>query len=301
VQKTLTCPPLTPPDQPVTYSIRLSNDSEPVSANLLAETEPSVAVPSLRAQVFDINNQNIADAAVELTVDVTPYSGGHRHDDNRNTTQMGKLESPQGVTTQNGKVLTGTTDASGLAFTFTAPSASGDHTIKAKCTDRNCIQEGPNQLWVGYRNLQQLSAYEDYFLVGETSTHPSNHYLTTTSMYRISLLASLWNRTLTSVFPEYVFLLHLNDASLERGGVFDISNNWRSPHFEHCRGTVIDIRANDAPGAIPAGLRNLFEQMARTVGTDPHWDVPVDSAGNERWDLRHYHLRLLEVEGLQCP
>lgn len=62
----------------------------------------------------------------------------------------------------------------------------------------------------------------------------------------------------------------------------------------------MDIRANDAPGAIPAMLRTVFEYFAGQTGADPRFEVPKDKDGNRVWELRHYHVRLLEGEGLQC-
>lgn len=187
---------------------------------------------------------------MKLEVNVQSNSGGHQHDDGtRHTQHVGMLApiSPSlGTVTQNGKVLTGITGNDGLHFTFAAPAIAGDHTIVATCTDgKNCIPEGPREVWVGIKNLQPLQADPNYVLIRPNAdrNHPDNHYVTETTQRKIRALAANYYRRFPSDPP-----LHLNDASLERGGLFDLSANW-SPrpngHSTHRLGTDIDVRANE--------------------------------------------------------
>ncbi len=293
------------PHEEQQYQIKLSlSTGSPESGTILASVEPGKTTGSMVAKVYNKNGQVVPNFNIKLVVDVKQYSGGHQHDNDRNTKHMGVLApvAPStGTVTQDGKVLEGNTGQDGLRFTFTPPAPAGDHQITASCTDgKNCTPEGPDTVWAGVKNLTALYPSEDYVLIGETGTHPNNHYLTNEATYRTAVLASLWRQFLARLFPETDFMLHINDASLERGGIFDTRNNWKAPHAEHCRGTVIDIRANDAPGAIPNGFRKIFEKFAKSVGADPRWEIPEDENGEPVWRLRHYHVRLMGQEGLQC-
>lgn len=78
-------------------------------------------------------------------------------------------------------------------------------------------------------------------------------------------------------------VLHLNDASLERGGLFDIYQTWAPSHHEHRRGTVIDIRANDEPNAIPFKNFTVFSGLASRLGSN----CRIHSSGTNR----HFHCR----------
>ena len=83
-------------------------------------------------------------------------------------------------------------------------------------------------------------------------------------------------------------MLHLNDASLVWGGLFDaIDNDFEPPHKEHRRGSVIDIRANSKIGAIPPRSFIAFEKMAmKYYGVDAQ-------IHNRGLPSQHYHVRLL--------
>jgi hypothetical protein len=232
------------------------------SSQTLTSVEPGKTGPLMAAGVYDQAGQLVPNVQVRLTADAVANSGGHRHDDPvRHSQYMGRL-APAGTSSgsveQNGKVLSGSTGSDGLEFTFTAPAIAGDHTITATCTDSGvtCTQEGPDKVWVGVKGLIPIPPIPDllpqatYQLnesdgrpVGSTDSHPDNHYLTPEAVTK------LWNlgfRYSMIEFPNYP-LLHINDASLERGGLFDLSGNWTprpSGHHEHRRGTVVDIRAN---------------------------------------------------------
>lgn len=285
---------------PTSYRVKLSRtDGLSESAATLTSIQPGDPA-QLLARVYDQTNQLVPNVGIELKLEAVNQSGGHHHGDDTAVARTGTLASndPGAIVTDNGKTLTGNTGTNGLQFRYNAPAVSGDIDINASCTGgRSCTQEGARRVWVGVKGLVPLSPSSDYVLVGETSTHPDNHYLTPVASYRLAVIANNYAR----LFPEYALLLHLNDASLERGGVFDIYDNWQSPHTEHCRGAAVDIRANDAPGAIPDTLRSVFEMFARRSGADPLWEIPEDGNRVPVWRLRHYHLRLLGREGLQCP
>lgn len=287
-----------PGDLPCGTVVKLSNDATPSASGNLAEVEPGKTTTTLRATVYDSNNQPVPNVNVKLEVTVEAYSGGHQHNDNR----------PKGLLSNGvsaGIVIEGNTGSSGMPFTFLARPPAGDHKIIATCVGRDCAQEGPDKVWVGVKDLAPLSELSDtYRLIGDKPAHPGNSYLSGQASQVISRIASEYKNLVQFDVPPTP-VLHLNDASLERGGIFDINSTWARPHAEHCRGTVIDVRANDATGAIPEDLRNVFERVAREEGADPMWEIPKDGDGNELLSLRHYHVRLLGKEpvtgGLLCP
>lgn len=115
-------------------------------------------------------------------------------------------------------------------------------------------------------------------------------------MGRLQQLAALYRQRFPSDPPPY-----LNDASLERGGLFDIYWEnlqkgtkrtvwWTTPHVEHRRGTVIDIRVNGSEGSIPVDDEyfDAFEEIAQARGAD----AEIHSPGTSN---QHYHVRLMGV------
>jgi hypothetical protein len=81
-------------------------------------------------------------------------------------------------------------------------------------------------------------------------------------------------------------VLHVNDASLEWGGKFDLSGGWTGPHVEHRHGTVVDVRANNQSTAIPVENFDEFISRADDYGADAYLESPTVGR-------RHFHLRLL--------
>lgn len=198
------------------HKIRITRAaSAPESATVLQSIDPAGQTDPLVLRVYDQANQPIPNVPVKLEVDARPESGGHHHGDDMAAERTGKLSSKaQGaVISDHGKVLTGSTGNDGLAFTFHAPAVAGDIKIEARCTDgKHCAQEGPDEVWVGVKGLIPSPASPDYVLIGETSTHPDNHYLAPLAAYRLTVFANAYAR----LFPEYAIMLHVNDASLER-------------------------------------------------------------------------------------
>jgi len=255
----------------------------------LANVEPGSPVTTLRANVTCAAGQPASGKQIALAVDVITHSGGHQHD-------QGRRPQHSGTVSFNGS---DTTDANGdVSFTFTAPAPAGDHTITAQCSDGSCGTD-TGSVWVGVQGLVSLYETHLYRLVGSVGVHPSNHYLTMAGTGAVVQLAELYR----AEFPSDP-VLRLNDASLERGGLFDIyydyvdSNGvrhernadgwWTSPHSEHRRGTVIDVRANGTVTAIPQ--RNFAEFQDLLLSLGMAW-IPehLNQSGG------HYHVRLLGV------
>ena len=152
-----------------TFVVKLSNDANPPASGDLAEVEPGKVTTTLRATVYDNNNQPVPNINVKLEVTVEAYSGGHQHNDNR----------PKGLLSNGvsaGIVVEGNTGSGGMPFTFLARPPAGDHKIIATCIGRDCRQEGPDKVWVGFRGLVPFTQPGSYVLVGFTPSHPANSH-----------------------------------------------------------------------------------------------------------------------------
>ena len=286
------------------YIIKLEpSNGASESETILSSIEPPDKSTNLVAKVYDQNDQLVPNVGVQLTLEAKKDSGGHHHGDDKVVARTGTMQGQQ--------VLTGNTGPNGLQFSYKAPSVAGDYKIKASCTDgKNCTPEGPDMVWVGVKNLVPIpnatdpSGYQLYALIGRDGFHPNNHYLTSDALTRLIILAGRYR----DKFPNNP-ALHLNDASLGRGGMFDINfapytdkkgvyhsrtpggvpgSWWVAPHSEHKRGTVIDIRANGGDGSIPVDEEHFeaFEDIAQRLGTDAEIHSPDTSN-------QHYHVRLM--------
>lgn len=247
------------------YTIKLEpSTGAPESAEILTSIEPDKITNDLVAKVYGQNGQLVSNASVRLELNVQANSGGHHHD----------VDRPKGVLsngTLSGDTITGNTSSNGLVFAFTAPKVAGDHKITASCADgKNCQPEGPDTVWVGVKDLVSLPGLDVYVLLPNVNDpmHPDNHYMTYTAMLRVTTLAVLYH----GEFPNDP-LLHLNDASLERGGLFDYKAKdgtpWQPPHKTHRKGIDVDIRANpdiNPDTAIPDKNFKKFEETAKKVG-----------------------------------
>lgn len=275
------------------------------SSTILKSVEPGSSPVFLRIIAVDDNTGLPAPSLhATITADVIANSGGHQHDNNRNTDHSGLIK----ATATSGFAVTGKTVTTGYSyFQFIPPAASGDHTITVACDPSwakltTCsMGVGPNKVWVGVKDLQPLWEMADYNLIGWTAIHPDNHYLTSEAVTAVHELAYYYHSVSYPLSP----VLHLNDASLERGGVFDpyfkpytkqgttysrdIQGWWIPPHIEHRRGRVIDIRANGDATAIPRANQDDFEIMMdqRNMTYIAH-DLNKDNG--------HYHVRLLGTE-----
>lgn len=254
----------------------VSNSAE--SSTTIRSIEPSQTT-SLLARVYNQNNQIVPNVNVRLEVDIVPNSGGHRHHDTIRS--KGSLQGPNPTP----HVITGSTGTNGFTFQFKAPDVAGDHKLKATCTDRTCTQQGPDTVWVGIKKLIPLPNASTYALLrNRDENHLDNHYMTYDAHIKLLQLADLYRRR----FPGDP-LLHVNDASLERGGLFDIDSNWSylpKGHKSHRRGTEVDIRANPdvyPKEAIPVRNFEKFEETALEVGGN----AKIHSPGGSN---QHYHV-----------
>lgn len=259
------------------------------TANIVS-VEPGAMSDRLVAQVYDIYGNLVPDTNIVLTVEALDGSGGHEHSENESSGPRPLGYFYPGATPEQ---LSGNTGASGLEFMFKAPGISGDYRLSASCEDRPCFLEGPKNLWVGIKNLQVIPNYPSYqrLVPNRDKFHPENHYLSPSAVIVLQQLAF----TYRSLFGYMVPSLVLNDASLERGGYFDLNRTWNTGnHFEHRKGTVVDVRANGASDAIPSHAFSEFISIARLLGVDAGLHCSIDVATNQcRLSTRHMHVRLM--------
>lgn len=230
-----------------------------------------------KAVVKDQNGQPQANFDVTITTDVTQFSGGHVHTNNR---PKGKLVAgaAANTSTKDGKVeIKGRTDGNGVfEFTFGAEEASGTHTLTAIC-DSGCQAPATATVKVEIPDLMLLGADPKNFeLRGDKPWHPDNHYFSATALFKIVDFASAYADKKNFGVP-----LKINDSSLEKGGVLDIGQDWTyefKGHAGHRVGVVVDINNYTE-------RNKLFERLAAKLDIYADW--------HSKGTAPHYHLWLL--------
>jgi hypothetical protein len=231
-----------------------------------------------------------AGVPVNLSIMVDSTSGGHDHGDSIAVRDNGKLNCLPDLNPCTG----GTTSGSGtVTFVFFAREEAGTYTITADCSGNGCTGPANATVNVEVTGLQPIPASSLYVFTGSNKKHSKNHFLSPDAISALNNIAMAYN----AQFPAGP-LLHLNDASLSTGGLFDINGNWSSAHKGHRRGAVIDIRANQNPGAIPQARFSDFQNIARLKGAnaDLHCDKAHGQCLADLSDIRHFHVWLLNKD-----
>jgi len=276
----------------------------------------------LTVTIKDTRTDLPPDKAVQIRLIAhKPTQGGHDHDDP--TRPRGSLANQPCASDEPCHTINLGAGTGSTSVHFDAPIVSGTHTFTAQCD--KCQGDATATLDVKVEGLETIPASAFYVFIGGEADKPhhDNHYLTPDAA------AVLWNLALNyQVEPQFKTrnpatqvltnppLLHVNDASLVWGGRFDTKANWTNPHWEHMRGTVVDIRANNAPGAISLNNFKNFNQLllAEDENIDflkeRTWDkksTPKSQRHNRTWPdcistldgsvdtNRHYHIRLKGV------
>lgn len=296
------CPtPATRPEVPYTPDAngqtcsRQDQDSYTITLSGGTEVEPSKGSPII-ANVVDQNTNQppTRPVNVQISVKVDPTSGGHDHGDG--TRPRGGIATVEACPS-NSTCWSETSPANNgvVAFNFKAPVASGVHTITATC--EGCTNTATKTVDVKVDGLARIPTSPFYTFIGETDKHTDNHYLTpeaATVLWRIAVSYQVEQQfklqdPATGKFTVTPPALHVNDASLEWGGKFDLSGGWAGPHYEHRRGTVVDVRANGLGTAIPVENFRKFQRLANRYGADALLEEPDINR-------RHFHMRLLNRE-----
>jgi len=194
---------------------------------------------------------------LSLTWQARANSGGHNHHSSSR---------PKGTFAP----ASGNSGASGqLPTTYTSPDPSGIIDITVRGTLPNGTPVNPASYTIGVEipDLVVLVEGANYDLVGETGTHPVNHYGTPTFVGMLKTVAGSY----AAAFPGQI--LSYNDMSMPYGGLFDINANWSPPHREHRTGQSCDLRL------VPARQRARLLQLltaagfGRTFKEGDHWHI----------------------------
>lgn len=283
--------------------------SEPQDQTRLPDVEPG-SPREVTARVTSVQTgQPKQGAVVRFRLDVDLTSGGHDHGEAQGRRSRGAISSSSCVPEPGGTPDTYdcTTGAEGYTgFTFNAPDVSGTHTFTATCISHACSGSKKVMVNVKVDGLWPIPAEPALyaFIGGEADKpHHDNHYLADNALSQLVVLAINYH----FLYPNEP-VLHLNDASLVWGGLFDKDVDWDTPHAGHRKGTVIDIRANTAPGNIPESLFTDFKDLAaktklklagRVISAQAklHCSDGFDPATNcVGDDNRHFHVILLGVD-----
>lgn len=192
-------------------------------------------------------------------VPAEPNTGGHMHGDGDRP--LGTLMPMQGNTGSN----------AALTVTYTAPEASG--VIRVSGTGYHPLYgpfSGSFTIGVWVPNLARLvpSPTNNFDLIGQTTSHPDNHWGTASLLGSLVRLAN----TYANNYPGS--RLAYNDISLQYGGLFDIGAGWGTPHRSHRLGTDVDLRL------VPVNRRQALRQLITSSGISM-----IIIEGN------HWHLR----------
>ncbi len=297
------CIPHAQPQQELTITLSGGREVEP-SGDSTINTLPLIATVIDQ----DTNQPPANPVTVRISLKVDPSSGGHDH--GNSSRPRGGIANVQ--TCPSDEVCwSNPTNNGAVVFNLNAPKASGTHTITATCDE--CSNTATKTADVKIPGLSAIPASQFYALLeangdvigAKTGWHTDNHNLAPAAasvLWRLAVSYRVEQRfklrdPATGRFTVPPPVLHLNDASLPWGGVYDICARpaacpelgvitWLKPHGEHRRGTVIDVRANGGDGSIPASKKTSFMNFLIERGV-PYLHEFVGTA-NE-----HFHLRLM--------
>jgi hypothetical protein len=208
-----------------------------------------------------------------------PVNGGHvtGHTPQRTPEYMGTV-SPTSCNTGP--------DANQCVVTFNALNIGGKVRFHLRYQSSGGIAQTdtPNGISISAVNGYELTLLDglgsSYALVGDTTQHPFNHFCQSDFCSTLVTLADSYSLT-------WNVILAYNDASLLKGGIFDINYNWIPPHAEHQDGREVDVRANGGQWSIPFDdtIRAWFVQKVIDLfGQGPL----LEDVGTSN---EHYHVR----------
>ncbi len=277
--------PPPPPEPEVTYDISIKNITSSSYKNYITSMNPSLT-KSFTVEIVGSDGKP-GNIPIDVKVKAVEGTGGHvqAHHDARNPNHSGELK----FGTRKGVSLKDITINGSQEFTFTSPKSSGDHLIEITCPNHTCTQSKPDKVWVGIKDLKPLPSSQLYKFIGDTDAHPDNHYVSDLAAKKIDNIAFVYNED----FPDFP-ILHINDISLERGGLFDNSGEWTQPHQLHRAGMDIDIRAHEnlgKPGGnVPVQNYKEFVSISKQHGCRAR--IHLGGAPGE-----HFHLYCNEKYG----
>ena len=232
----------------------------PVAAPLALAVNPAEVQPRAtggveRATVTVTNAP--AGARLAPTVTAVANSGGHQHHNGR----------PVGTIVPASRVASGAGQAT---FTYRSNVPGGRETIVVRAggaTAQKAID-------VRVPDLAELQPGADFDLVGQTATHPDNHFAAAATITGLQQIAAGFEaHKVAQNLPNWPRVAY-NDISLEHGGLFDINAGWAPPHETHRVGLNVDFRTNHLNAAQRGVLRPLITGSgAAILDEGNHWHL----------------------------
>jgi len=198
---------------------------------------------------------------VSATITAVDFTGGHYHTGSPRygNPRQGFLNPSSGNTGAQGFVQT-QYSATRIAQAERVRTCISNTT---NCTDTDIQVRRPNlvELWAGWAHV----------MVGSTSSHIFNHFVTVATRDKTLAIVAQYANEFSGVpgYTEPWEPVGVNDSSLPTGGVFDIcatlsscsstaqnpsggANPWSGPHqsSSHDNGDAVDFRANSSPNNI---------------------------------------------------
>lgn len=285
-------PTITPTPSPTPCDI--NSDGTCQGENMTVQVTPNVLIPvgvpgSSRAdvtiRVTDYNGNPVANRNLNLELESGAkgiYGDGHIDSEHSGSRPLGKLEKTSGATNSNGEFKT----------FYNPPHISG--LIDINVNSLRALGVAP--VGVGIGGLVELTAGENYVLIGWDDPHPSNHWGTSAAVAGLVNIANDYKTRFygSNPIPEQN-KLHYNDMSLRLGGKFDLKkkgmlkpnwNNENRKHDEHRTGINTDVRCCSDPGNVPRERWVALNEMFRLRGSTQVVDETTTSAP-------HWHLKFL--------
>jgi len=181
------------------------------------------------------------------------------------------------------------TENGSCAVVYGASPMGGTETLVAKVREKPELS-ATKELMVLIKDLEQLTASDEWTRIGNTLAHPDAWWGTHGTIVSLMDIA----RAFLSVTGR---LLEINDISLERGGLLDVNGNpknWSPPHNTHRNGKYADIgilSTKDANGNQLVRMRSEDKPEFRDIfeaRCGPLAFIREESAGN---GSKHFHIR----------
>ncbi|MDH4227840.1 MAG: putative metal-binding motif-containing protein [Deltaproteobacteria bacterium] len=226
---------------------------------------------------------------IKLREEQEADSGGHFHNEKR---PLGTLSASE--------VIFAYGENESKIVKYTGSEASGVDRIYATTEMNGEKKEVFDSVTVMVPDLQPLASGPDYKLKCDlfptidrcdARYQHKNFYSVREEVGRAMVAISCMYNNLFS--KSKTFLLMVNDASLESGGLYDVNKNWKTPHTTHRLGTDVDIRSwpltvrmngENVEVGIPKENRWMFNRIVCAAGGYPKLEHE-NIEGEE-----HYHL-----------
>ncbi len=220
-----------------------------------ATAAPTVAPATGTVTFSAIDCEPFPGVSFTISTDFVPGSSGHAH---TNPPSLGDVATIASTS--------GTTDASGRwSTTFTTGRVASKLRLTAIGTIEGNLFLKTADLPVGFNGLGDPGVDGSGIIryTGQTVNHASNHYGSGELHVFVRKMASYYNILAPAADRGTI---GINDMSLERGGLFDISGSWATPHSRHRFGTDADVdRFVQRPdGTFIFADRDLLEDIVKT-------------------------------------